>query len=183
MDLPTKCSNVFCTANHLYFCIGNILETSTKGALSTFIFGSIFGALRLILELAYKGTENIENNLFLKIYVGSNFLHFGFVSFVFCCLILVFVSLLTEKPTIEPEILEKITWDWKRPRWFPKRGSYEQMPEPKEEEVNRVELDPEHEETQLLTPTAEISEKIHKYNWIAAIFLIGGVVTLIIVFR
>jgi hypothetical protein len=83
-------------------------------------------------------------------------------------LILVVVSLLTEKPTIDPEILEKITWDWKRPRWFPARGSYEQMPEPQEDEVNKVELDPEHEETQLLEVPAGLSftEKVHKYNWV-----------------
>jgi hypothetical protein len=161
-------------------------RANTKGALCTFIFGSIFGALRFILELAFKGTPELKSNWFLKIFVGSNFLHFGFVSFVICCFILVVVSLLSEKPTIDPDTLAKITWEWKRPRWCPSRGSYERMADNKEEEIekNRVELDPEHEETQLLSLSdTPLKEKIHKYNWVAATLLIGGVVTLIIVFR
>ncbi len=69
---------------------------NAKGALSALIAGFGVGMLRLILEL---NKESLSGFWFQ--FADLNFLYFAIISFVFCILILIGVSLLTEEPDYE----------------------------------------------------------------------------------
>jgi len=86
--------------------------TST-GALSSMIIGSIVGALRLILDIIYVN-QDVSGNLFLQLFVKSNFLHFCIFSFFFCVIVFTLVSMGTS-PKDERDI-SKVTWDWEKSR-------------------------------------------------------------------
>lgn len=67
-----------------------------KGAISALIIGFILGAFRLIIEINNK-VEPLSNP-FLNFVASINFLHYAIILFVISNIVLVFVSLLTEKP-------------------------------------------------------------------------------------
>lgn len=69
---------------------------NATGAIATLAGGFLLGALRIILEL-YK--DSLSG--FLYDFANLNFLYFCIVLFVFCILLLVGVSLLTQKPSLE----------------------------------------------------------------------------------
>ncbi len=68
-----------------------------KGAISALMTGFIFGFLRLILEINNKITP--LDNKFLHTIASINFLHYAIILFVISVLVLIVVSLLTEKPS------------------------------------------------------------------------------------
>ena len=96
---------------------------NAKGAYLTLVFGLIAAAIRIILELI-KNTLDTNGVLY---YLGSmNFLSFSAWFFVLCVLLLIGVSLLSEKPnfaqlknltystiTVEAKAESKATYNWK----------------------------------------------------------------------
>jgi SSS family solute:Na+ symporter len=96
---------------------------NAKGAYLTLVFGLIAAAIRIILELI-KNTLDTNGVLY---YLGSmNFLSFSAWFFVLCVLLLIGVSLLSEKPnfaqlknltystiTAEAKAESKATYNWK----------------------------------------------------------------------
>jgi solute:Na+ symporter, SSS family len=69
---------------------------NAKGAMTVLVGGAIIGALRIFLELNKSSLSG-----FLYEFANLNFLYFCIVLFVFSILVLVGVSLLTEKPSEE----------------------------------------------------------------------------------
>lgn len=70
-----------------------------KGAISALLTGFVLGAARLILEINNK-IEPFQND-FLRFIASINFLHYAIFLFVISIIVLVVVSLLTEKPDEE----------------------------------------------------------------------------------
>lgn len=70
-----------------------------KGAISALLTGFVLGALRLILEINNK-IEPFQNEL-LRYIASVNFLHYAIFLFVISVLVLIVVSLMTEKPSEE----------------------------------------------------------------------------------
>lgn len=66
---------------------------NAKGALSALVGGFVIGMLRIILEL-----NKDSLNGFLYTFANINFLYFCIILFVFCVIVLIGVSLATEKP-------------------------------------------------------------------------------------
>jgi hypothetical protein len=83
---------------------------NATAALTCMLFGTVVGGLRLILELIF--VDSSDDNMFLTVFVRSNYLHFGLFSFIACTILLVAISYLTGKPDIDPQLLDKITWNW-----------------------------------------------------------------------
>lgn len=67
-----------------------------KGAISALLTGFVLGAIRLILEINNK-ISPLENEI-LRFVASINFLHYAIILFAISILVLVIVSLLTEKP-------------------------------------------------------------------------------------
>lgn len=79
-----------------------------KGAISALLTGFVLGTIRLILEINYK-MNSLENGFLISI-ASINFLHYAIILFVISILVLIVVSLLTEKPSekqIEGLIFDK----------------------------------------------------------------------------
>lgn len=70
-----------------------------KGAISALLTGFVLGAVRLILEINNK-IEPFQNNM-LRYFASINFLHYAIFLFLISIIVLVVVSLLTEKPNEE----------------------------------------------------------------------------------
>lgn len=86
------------------FLLGLFIKRLNKvGAMTTLIVGAVLGTIRLLLELS-KG----ELNGVLLELAEINFLHFAFLLFVTCALILVVVSLTTERD--QNPNLATVTW-------------------------------------------------------------------------
>ena len=68
-----------------------------KGALASLLTGLLLGAFRLVIEIQNK-IEPISNR-FLHNIASINFLHFAIFLFIFSSIVLIIVSLATEKPT------------------------------------------------------------------------------------
>lgn len=94
---------------------------NARGAIVTLVSGAVIGILRIFLEL----NKDVLSG-FLYQFATLNFLYFCIVLFVFCILLLITVSLLTEKPseeqirglTFATTVLEdrqksRATWNWK----------------------------------------------------------------------
>ena len=76
------------------FLVGVLSKrVNSQGAIASLITGFVLGIARLILELM-KGSLNG----FLYVYANINFLHFAFLLFLVCTLVLVLVSYLTSQP-------------------------------------------------------------------------------------
>jgi SSS family solute:Na+ symporter len=69
---------------------------NSQGAIAALLTGFVLGIARLVLELM-KGSLNG----FLYQYADLNFLHFAFLLFLVCTLVLVVVSYLTSQPAVE----------------------------------------------------------------------------------
>ncbi len=69
---------------------------NAKGAMATLVGGFFIGALRLILEL---NKDSLTG--FAHTFATINFMHFAIFMFIACVMILITVSLLTEKPSEE----------------------------------------------------------------------------------
>jgi SSS family solute:Na+ symporter len=69
---------------------------NSKGALAALIGGFVIGALRILLELKKSSLSG-----FLYDFANLNFLYFCIVLFIVCVIVIVGVSLLTEKPSEE----------------------------------------------------------------------------------
>jgi len=174
--------------------------TST-GALSSMIIGSIVGALRLILDIIYVN-QDVSGNLFLQLFVKSNFLHFCIFSFFFCVIVFTLVSMGTS-PKDERDI-SKVTWDWEKSRILccKKRNVYLNMPDKEtadthstpnnqtekstlkenETDVTQVPLEetkPLEEDAILQNLNQKEDHPFHRANWIAAILLLVIIVILI----
>lgn len=76
-----------------------------QGAMWALISGLILGTLRLFLELNQKTLTG-----FWFDFATVNFLHFALYLFLFCSLVLVVVSFLTQAPDLKK--IESITYDW-----------------------------------------------------------------------
>jgi len=76
------------------FLIGVLSKrVNSQGAIAALITGFVLGIARLILELM---KDSIGG--FLYQYADLNFLHFAFLLFLICALVLVIVSYLTQEP-------------------------------------------------------------------------------------
>ncbi|WP_370326895.1 sodium:solute symporter [Euzebya sp.] len=75
---------------------------NAKGALASLWAGFVVGFGRLALEL-YNGAENdrLPSGSWLEAFAEFNFLHFAFVLFLFCVMVLVGVSAVTQEPATE----------------------------------------------------------------------------------
>jgi len=71
---------------------------NAKGAMTAMTAGFIIGALRIVLELS---REYLPNPSFLYSFATINFLYFCILLFVFSIVVMVVVSLMTEKPSEE----------------------------------------------------------------------------------
>jgi len=77
------------------FLIGVLSKrVNSQGAIAALLTGFVLGILRLILELMKDSL-----NGFLYQYADINFLHFAFLLFLVCTLVLVVVSYLTSEPS------------------------------------------------------------------------------------
>jgi SSS family solute:Na+ symporter len=76
---------------------------NSKGAMAALVGGALIGALRIFLELNKSSLSG-----FLFEFANVNFLYFCIWSFLFCILILVVVSLITDKPS--PEQINGLTF-------------------------------------------------------------------------
>ncbi|MCU0357821.1 MAG: sodium transporter, partial [Cyclobacteriaceae bacterium] len=76
---------------------------NAKGAMTALVGGAAIGALRIFLELNKSSLSG-----FLFEFANINFLYFCIWSFLFCVVILVVVSLMTEKPS--PEQINGLTY-------------------------------------------------------------------------
>ena len=74
-------------------------RVNAKGAIWSLITGAIVGAFRLIVELLFKAGK--ISGSFWKVIALTNFLHFAIFLFLVSVIVLVVVSLLTEKPDRE----------------------------------------------------------------------------------
>ncbi|MGB9663764.1 MAG: sodium:solute symporter [Ignavibacteria bacterium] len=81
-----------------------------KGAIGALLIGFVLGTIRLILEINYK-MNSLENG-FLKSIASINFLHYAIILFVISILVLIVLSLLTEKPPEKQ--LEGLIFDRKK---------------------------------------------------------------------
>jgi len=81
-------------------------RVNSKGAISSLITGFVLGVIRLIAEL----NKDILSG-WLYDYSDINFLHFAILLFFICSIVLIVVSLLTEKPS--PETITGLTYSSK----------------------------------------------------------------------
>jgi len=72
-------------------------RVNAKGAIASLIAGFVLGMGRLVAEL-YKSSLG---DGFLYTYATVNFLHFAFMLFIFCSLVLIVVSLVTSHLPVE----------------------------------------------------------------------------------
>lgn len=155
---------------------------TSQGALSCLIFGSLFGSLRLALELSF---VNKELDGILGVFVKSNFLHFGVFDTFLCLAVYLGVSFFTEPKDLDS--IKDITWDWSTSfiwRRSQLSNSMEEENKP-EQEGGNVTLDEEGESVGLVDETihSEETSRFHRFNWVAALMLMVGIVAVIIVFR
>jgi len=79
------------------FLIGVLSKrVNSQGAIAALITGFVLGILRLTLELMKESLSG-----FLYQYADINFLHFAFLLFLICTLILIVVSYFTSEPTAQ----------------------------------------------------------------------------------
>jgi SSS family solute:Na+ symporter len=79
------------------FLIGVLSKrVNSQGAIAALLTGFVLGILRLILELMKDSLSG-----FFYEYANINFLHFAFLLFLVCTLVLVVVSYLTSHPSAE----------------------------------------------------------------------------------
>jgi len=79
------------------FLIGVLSKrVNSQGAIAALLTGFVLGILRLVLELM----KNSLNGFFYE-YANINFLHFAFLLFLVCTLVLVIVSYFTSEPTAQ----------------------------------------------------------------------------------
>ena len=79
------------------FLIGVLSKrVNSQGAIAALLTGFVLGILRLILELMKDSLQG-----FLYQYADINFLHFAFLLFLVCTLVLVVVSYLTSQPAFQ----------------------------------------------------------------------------------
>jgi len=71
--------------------------TNGHGAFACLLLGHGLGVLRLGLRLIFGSTDTKDSNWFLQIVAHSQFLHFIFITFVFCVLVIFGVSWATKK--------------------------------------------------------------------------------------
>ena len=77
------------------FLIGVLSKrVNSQGAITALLVGFVLGIARLILELMKTSLDGI-----LLQYADLNFLHFAFLLFLVCALVLIVVSYLTSEPT------------------------------------------------------------------------------------
>jgi SSS family solute:Na+ symporter len=69
-------------------------RVNSQGAIAALVAGFVLGIARLILELV----KDSLSGFFLQ-YADLNFLHFAFLLFLVCTLVLIVVSYLTSKPS------------------------------------------------------------------------------------
>jgi SSS family solute:Na+ symporter len=83
-------------------------RANSNGALCALIIGGTLGALRLVLEF-YTGSVSVEYPLWQWV-LAINYLHFAVFLFIISSLILIVVSLLSEKGSILK--IKRITFNW-----------------------------------------------------------------------
>jgi SSS family solute:Na+ symporter len=71
-------------------------RVNSQGAIAALLTGFVLGIARLVLEL----TKDFLSG-FLYLYADLNFLHFAFLLFLVCTLVLVLVSYLTSQPSAQ----------------------------------------------------------------------------------
>jgi SSS family solute:Na+ symporter len=71
-------------------------RVNSQGAIAALLTGFVLGITRLVLELTKDSLSG-----FLYQYADLNFLHFAFLLFLFCTLVLVVVSYFTSQPTAQ----------------------------------------------------------------------------------
>jgi len=86
-----------------------ISRINGKGAITSLLMGFAVGMLRLVLELVNGPQKTgLLAGSFWETFAEINFLHFAALLFVFCSVVLLGVSFLTEPP--RPEQIQGLTW-------------------------------------------------------------------------
>lgn len=76
-------------------------RTTAKGGMWGLLSGIIIGLTRLGAKVYYSNTTDATDNLFKAVFYDFNWLYFCGVMLIFCCLVVVIVSLCTEAPSEE----------------------------------------------------------------------------------
>lgn len=76
-------------------------RTTAKGGMWGLLSGIIIGLTRLGAKVYYSNTANATDNWFKAVFYDFNWLYFCGVMLIFCCLVVVIVSLCTEAPSEE----------------------------------------------------------------------------------
>ncbi len=76
-------------------------RTSEKGGMWGLLSGMIIGLIRLSAKIYYSNTPGATDNLFKYLFYDLNWLFFCGWMLLFCCLIIVIVSLCTKAPSAE----------------------------------------------------------------------------------
>ena len=76
-------------------------RTTAKGGMWGLLSGIIIGLTRLGAKLYYSNTADATDNWFKAVFYDFNWLYFCGVMLIFCCLVVVIVSLCTEAPSEE----------------------------------------------------------------------------------
>ena len=76
-------------------------RTTAKGGMWGLLSGIIIGLTRLGAKVYYSNATNVSNNWFKAIFYDFNWLYFCGVMLIFCCLVVIVVSLCTEAPSEE----------------------------------------------------------------------------------
>ncbi len=96
--------------------------TNGTGAFASLVVGHGLGVMRLLLRLIYGDVpSNSDENVVLRTFVHSHFLHFIFFTFVCCIVVILGVSWLTRKELIgvaeEKERKDhQLVWGWSKER-------------------------------------------------------------------
>ena len=73
-------------------------RASAKGGMWGLLSGIIIGLTRLGAKIYYSNVTDASDNWFKAVFFDFNWLYFCGVMLVFCCLVVIFVSLITEAP-------------------------------------------------------------------------------------
>lgn len=76
-------------------------RTTAKGGMCGLLSGIIIGLTRLGAKVYYSNTADATDNWFKAVFYDFNWLYFCGVMLIFCCLVVVIVSLCTEAPSEE----------------------------------------------------------------------------------
>lgn len=76
-------------------------RTTAKGGMWGLLSGIIIGLTRLGAKVYYSNTTDATDNWFKAVFYDFNWLYFCGVMLIFCCLVVVIVSLCTEAPSEE----------------------------------------------------------------------------------